>query len=314
MSCCLYFVVPCYNDADTIPKSVPVFLEKLEALIAAGTINTSSRLMLIDDGSSDKTWDVILEWKAQCSKITAVKLAHNVGEQNALLAGVFTAIKTADCVITMDSDLQDDIHAVDEMIEQYVQGCDIVYGVRKMRKKDSIMERWCSALFYTSMQFAGTGLIRQHANFRLMSKKSVLRLKEYNQAFFYLPCVVSCMDVQSAVVYHERFQRVAGRSSYSIIKKASLAIDSLLAHSAAPITLIGGIAIICGLFFVMSLLGLFLIWHFQNYFAVWLCIFACVFLVGTVGNAILYRLALQKRKVFLTPVQNPRYIIESIVE
>ena len=177
MAVCLYFVVPCYNDADTLTVSVPVILEKLAALTASGQIDASSRLLLVNDGSVDNTWDVILALKKKYARITAVDLARNVGEQNALLAGMFTAVKKADCVITMDSDLQDDIGAVDEMIKHFEEGCEIVYGVHKVRKEDALSERLFATGFYQLMRVARTGLIYQHANYRLMSKYAILLLQ-----------------------------------------------------------------------------------------------------------------------------------------
>ncbi|MBR0414780.1 MAG: glycosyltransferase [Clostridia bacterium] len=314
MSDCLYFVVPCYNDADTLPVSVPVFLQKLDALTAAGTISADSRLLLVNDGSCDSTWEVILTLKQKYGRITAVNLARNVGEQNALLAGMFTAIKKADCVITMDSDLQDDIEAVDEMLQHYAEGCDIVYGVHRMRKEDAFAERFFAAAFYQLMRAARTGLIYQHANYRLMSRHAVALLQNNRQAVYYLPCVVSNLELKSAVVYHERFERAAGQSGYNFIKKYRLAVLALLAHSDVPIKLLGSASALSAAGTAAAGVGLLKAWQRRGKMCGgWsvLCIGLPVF---TVSCGALCLGAAKKRKSFLKPIAAPRYTIVQIVE
>ncbi|MBQ6380346.1 MAG: glycosyltransferase family 2 protein [Clostridia bacterium] len=314
MSVCLYFVVPCYNDADTLPVSVPVFLRKLDSLTAAGTISPDSRLLLVNDGSSDSTWQVILQLKAQNERITAVNLARNVGEQNALLAGMFTAAERADCVITMDSDLQDDIDTVDEMLQRYEEGCEIVYGVHKLRKEDAFSERLFAAAFYQLMRMARTGLIYQHANYRLMSRNAVSLLQKNRQAAYYLPCVVSNLDVKSAIVYHERFERAAGQSGYNFKKKYQLAVLALLAHSASPIKWLGTTSALCAAGSAAAGVGLLKAWHRQGKRSSgWSAL--CIGLPAlAVSSGALCLSAAKKRKHFCAKVTAPRYTISEIVK
>ncbi|MBE6818606.1 MAG: glycosyltransferase family 2 protein [Ruminococcaceae bacterium] len=314
MSDCLYFVVPCYNDADTLPVSVPVFVQKLEALHAAGTISGESRLLLVNDGSSDGTWEVILALKKRYARITAVNLARNVGEQNALLAGMFTAVKKADCVITMDSDLQDDIGAVDEMLQRYAEGCDIVYGVHRLRREDAFSERFFAAAFYRLMRVARTGLIYQHANFRLMSKYAISLLGENRQTEYYLPCVVSNLGLKSAVVYHKRFERAAGQSGYSFQKKYRLAVLALLAHSAYPIQWLGTISAMGAAGSVLAGAGLVKTWQRQGKLSGGWSALCIALPVLTVSSAALCFGAAKKRKNFLKPIAAPRYTILEIAE
>ncbi|MBQ6421741.1 MAG: glycosyltransferase family 2 protein [Clostridia bacterium] len=314
MPVCLYFVVPCYKDEDTLPVSVPMFLKKLDDLTAAGVISAESRLMLINDASPDDTWNVILELKKKDRRITAMDLAHNAGEQNALLAGMFTAAEKADCVITMDSDLQDDIDAVDEMLQRFSEGCEIVYGVRSARKEDGFGERFASGSFYALMRIAGTGQIDQHANFRLMSKKAIGQLSAYTATNYYLPCVVSNMGLKSAVVYHQRFERAAGTTGYSFAKKLRLAVDAVFSHSVFPLKLVSGMAAFCGVLTLAALVGMFVLWGKSGAFPTRTCILASVFLIGTLFMCALRILGEYIVKTFAEAKHPPRYRIDTYLE
>lgn len=236
---CLYFVVPCYNDEDTLKVTAPVFSKKLRSLIENGTVKENSRVLLINDGSTDGTLEEIHRQKETFPLIIGMDLAFNSGEENALLAGMIYAAEKADCVITMDSDLQDDIDAVDEMLKKYVDGSEIVYGIRSDRDNDPFTERLASKAFYTLMSVVGTGLKKEHANYRLMSKKAVDLLKANLNKNFYLPCFVSRMEMTSDKVYHKRLPRSAGTSGYSISKKVKLAFNAVICHSDLPLYALG---------------------------------------------------------------------------
>ena len=254
----LYLVVPCYKDEETLYASVPVFLEKIGALVAAGRIAPESRLVLVNDASPDRTWDTILALREKNkSRITAVNLAENVGEQNALIAGMTYAAEKADCVITMDSDLQDDIDAVDRMLDHFDGGKDIVLGVRSDRSRDGLLERLCSGLFYRLMKAAKTGLVDEHSNYRLMSKRALRLLLEDLPENYFLPCAVSNLRLPCAVVRHERKDRIAGTSAYSFARKWRLAKDALFSHSDFPLKLMS-LASLTGLFCAVLFLLLFL--------------------------------------------------------
>lgn len=235
----LYFVVPCYNDEKTLPESVPVFLQKLASLSGAGTVSEKSRLVLVNDGSADGTWDCILRFQREnADRIVGLDLAGNCGEQNALAAGMTFAKERADCVITMDSDLQDDIGAVDEMLALFAAGNDVVLGVRNDRSSDGALERLSSKLFYVMMKAAKTGLVTEHSNYRLLSKKAVALLLENLPANYFLPCAASDLRLPRATVSYRRLKRVAGDSGYSLSGKLRLAKDAVFAHSAFPLKLI----------------------------------------------------------------------------
>ena len=230
----LFFVIPCYNDAQTLDVTAPVFLKKMTDLIDAGKADAESRILLVNDGSSDGTWEKIAALHDGDAHFCGVDLAVNTGEQNALLAGMQTAVREADCVITMDSDLQDDIDAVDRMLELYSEGKEAVFGVRADRSEDSLSERVTSALFYWVMEKLHTGMIREHANYRLLSRDAVRAVLERAHGDFYLPCLVGSLPFPSATVPHMRTSRAAGSSSYTFSKRLRLGLLALKAHALFP--------------------------------------------------------------------------------
>ena len=227
----LYYVIPCYNEEDVLPLTAPVFVQKLKSLIAAGVVAEESRVLFVNDGSKDRTWELIKEIHAREPLALGVDLARNGGEKNALLAGMYYAAERADCMITMDSDLQDDIDASDEMLREYYNGNDLVLGVRNQRKDDPLSERFFSASFYLMMKIFRTGLVSQHSNFRLMSRRAVKMLRSYGNIPYFLPAVASTMPLPRATVTHARAARKAGKSHYNYKSKIRLALDSVLVHS-----------------------------------------------------------------------------------
>jgi glycosyltransferase involved in cell wall biosynthesis len=228
----LYFVVPCYNDAQTLTASAPILLRKLTSFIDRETVHPDSRVLFVNDGSSDNTWDTIVSLHAANAHVVGVDLAWNAGESNALLAGMQTAAKKADCVITTDSDLQDDIDCTDEMLRLFSDGNDVVLGVRTGRREDPLMDRLTSDAFYFVMRVLGTGLVRQHSNYRLLSRNAVLRVLQSKPPYF-LPCLVCNLGLPTAQAFHRRRERVGGASSYTFRKRLYLGLHAVAAHTAA---------------------------------------------------------------------------------
>ena len=227
----LYFVVPCYKEEEVLPLTGPVFVRKLKALIGCGLVNENSRVLFVNDGSPDCTWELIQDLAAREPLAVGIDLVKNGGEKNALLAGMFYAVRFADCVITMDSDLQDDIDAADAMLKKYYEGNDLVLGVRNERKDDPLSERFFSAAFYLMMRIFRTGLQSQHSNFRLMSRRAVEALQAYEHIPYFLPAVASTLPFPKTTVEHARAARKAGKSHYNYKSKIRLAVDSVLVHS-----------------------------------------------------------------------------------
>ncbi len=243
----LYFVIPCYKEEEGLPLTGPVFVQKLKTLIGQGIVSEKSRVLFVNDGSPDRTWELIKDLHAREPLAVGIDLSKNSGEKNALLAGMFYAVQFADCVITMDSDLQDDIDATDKMLAKYYEGNDLVLGVRSERKDDPLSERFFSAGFYLMMTLFRTGLQPQHSNFRLMSRRAVEALKAYEHIPFFLPAVASTLPFPKTTVTHARAARKAGKSHYNYKSKIRLAVDSVLVHSPVlPWVAFAGLCL-CGL-------------------------------------------------------------------
>ena len=234
----LYIVVPCYNEEEVLPVTAEKLKEKTEQLKADGAISQNSRILFVDDGSSDKTWQIISELHEKDKLYQGVKLSHNRGHQNALLAGLYTAAQYADATVSMDADLQDDIDAIDEMLKCYANGADVVYGVRSKRDKDSFFKRTTAEEFYKIMQKMGAEVVFNHADFRLMSKRAIEGLKQFKEVNLFLRGIVPMLGYKTDKVYFERKERFAGKSKYPVNKMLSLAIDGITSFSVKPLSLI----------------------------------------------------------------------------
>ena len=221
----LYIVVPCYNEEQVLAETSKRLKEKCEMLIHDGKIAKESRIVFVDDGSKDHTWNMIDEFHKMDSIFSGVKLSRNRGHQNALLAGLTMASEKADIVISMDADLQDDINAVDQMIEKYYEGCDIVYGVRSARDTDTFFKRFTAEAFYKLINKMGGELVYNHADYRLMSKRALKGLLEFDEVNIFLRGMVPMVGYQSDIVTYERAERFAGESKYPLKKMLSFAFS-----------------------------------------------------------------------------------------
>lgn len=247
----LYVVIPCYNEEEVLDETAKQIDKKLKSLIKANKISKKSKVMFVNDGSKDKTWEKILNLHEKNSLFTGICLSRNKGHQNALLAGLLTAKNYADVVISMDADLQDDINAIDEMIDKYLAGCDVVYGVRSSRKKDSWFKRFTAETFYKIMKFLGVNIVFNHADYRLTSKRVLEALDGYEEVNLFLRGIFPLIGYTSDVVYYERNKRFAGESKYPLKKMLHFAWDGITSFSVKPIRLILNLGI---LIFIISLL------------------------------------------------------------
>ena len=247
----LYVVIPCYNEEEVLDETAKQIDKKLKSLIKANKISKKSKVMFVNDGSKDKTWEKILNLHETNSLFTGICLSRNKGHQNALLAGLLTAKNYADVVISMDADLQDDINAIDEMIDKYLAGCDVVYGVRSSRKKDSWFKRFTAETFYKIMKFLGVNIVFNHADYRLTSKRVLEALEGYEEVNLFLRGIFPLIGYTSDVVYYERNKRFAGESKYPLKKMLHFAWDGITSFSVKPIRLILNLGI---LIFIISLL------------------------------------------------------------
>jgi len=230
----VYFVIPCFNEEEMLPFTIQKMGEKLQSLIEKELISDKSKVVFVDDGSRDRTWDLI-KAAAEDKRFLGVKLSRNCGHQNALMAGMSYAVKFADCIITLDADLQDDINVIDEFIQKYKEGYEIVYGVRSSRKTDTFFKRFTAEGFYKLMKAFGVEIVFNHADYRLMSKRAVQYLLQFEERNLFLRGMIPLIGLKSTVVYYERLERVAGKTKYPLKKMLSFAFEGITSFSVKPI-------------------------------------------------------------------------------
>ena len=309
MSDRLYIVVPCYNEEQVLPATAERLKEKMTALIGAGTIAKDSRVLFVDDGSKDGTWSIIAGLNAADGLFEGVKLSRNRGHQSALLAGMYTATERADMIISMDADLQDDIGAVDEMLDYYYQGNDVVYGVRLRRDKDSFFKRTTAEGFYKVMQALGVDVVFNHADYRLMSKRAVEGLKQFREVNLFLRGIVPMVGYKSEKVYYQRGERLAGESKYPLKKMISFAVDGITSFSVKPLNFIFTAAAIlialglAGLVVTITLTAL-------NIIPFWGIILSAMALFTGIACGCLGIVGLYVGKSYMEVKHRPPYIIE----
>lgn len=234
----LYIVIPCYNEKEVLVETTKRLNLKLKNLINKNIISKLSKVMYVNDGSTDNTWDLIASISSENDLFTGLSLARNVGHQNALLAGLMTAKEKADFVISMDADLQDDINAIDEMITKYLDGNEIVYGVRNSRKKDSLFKKTSALCFYRVMKLLGVDIVYNHADYRLTSRRVLENLASYHEVNLFLRGIFPLIGYKSAIVYYNRGERFAGKSKYPLRKMLNFAWEGITSFSIKPLRLI----------------------------------------------------------------------------
>ena len=234
----LAIVVPCYNEEEVLPESIEILRGVLNELKAAGSINEKSYLLLVDDGSRDRTWEIIKENHEKSGDVWGLKLSKNCGHQSALLSGLMTAKERADLSISIDADLQDDVGVIREMVDKYHEGCEIVYGIRGSRKKDSFFKRSTAQGFYKLLSSMGVKTVYNHADFRLMSKKALEELSQYHESNLYLRGLIPLLGLKTGEVVYERGERKAGESKYPLKKMLALAANGITSFSTEPIKMV----------------------------------------------------------------------------
>ncbi|MGM0903184.1 MAG: glycosyltransferase family 2 protein [Bacillota bacterium] len=255
----LAIVVPCYNEQEVLPETMNQLKTLLTDMIQDRTVSSESRILFVDDGSKDSTWDIIYKESIQGNHVRGLKLASNVGHQNALIAGLFSAKSTADCVISIDADLQDDIEVIRDFVEKYKEGFQVVYGVRSKRDSDSFFKRKTAEGFYKLMRKMGVNLVYNHADYRLMSKRAIEELERYEESNLFLRGIVPLIGFKSTSVYYERKERLAGVTKYPLKKMLAFALDGITSFSVTPIRfvlLVGCLSFLVSLVFGIYFLSL----------------------------------------------------------
>lgn len=234
----LYIVVPCFNEQEALPESHKKLSQLLQDMIGKGSIGGKSKLLYVDDGSRDDTWQIIDRLVNENNHVAAVKLACNSGHQNALMAGLAAVADYCDITVSIDADLQDDITVIPQMVERYKDGCDIVFGVRRERKTDTWFKRTTAAMFYRMMSSLGVSTIENHADFRLMSRRAVLALLDYKERNLFIRGIVTNLGYKTDCVYYDRSARLAGESKYPFKKMMNFAIDGITSFSVKPVRMV----------------------------------------------------------------------------
>lgn len=287
--------------------------EKFQTLIGSGKIDEKSRIVFVNDGSKDNTWKIIEELHRQDNLFSGINLSRNRGHQNALLAGLMTVKDCADVAISMDADLQDDINAMDEMLDKYYGGCDVVYGVRSKRATDTFFKRFTAESFYKMMNAMGANTVYNHADYRLMSKRALEGLAEFKEVNLFLRGMVPMIGYTSDVVYYERSERFAGESKYPLKKMISFAIEGITSLSTKPIKMITNLGVFIFLFsFVILIYSL--IRHFSgDTVAGWTTIIVSVWAIGGLILLSLGIIGEYIGKIYLESKERPRYIVEQFL-
>lgn len=306
----LYIVVPCYNEEDVILETTNQLKRKITELIQEKQISSKSKVLYVNDGSTDKTWELIEKISSKEKMFTGISLAKNKGHQNALLAGLMTAKEKADIVISMDADLQDDINVIDEMLKKYNENNEIVYGVRNSRKKDSFLKKTTALTFYKIMQILGVDLIYNHADYRLMTRKVLNELEKYQEVNLFLRGIIPSIGFKSDIVYYERKKRFAGKTKYPLKKMINFALEGITSFSVKPLRMICSIGFI--ILFISIIIMIYSLtrkltgntvegWTFLS-ISIWFIGALQMISTGIIGEYI--------GKIYNETKQRPRYIIE----
>ena len=309
----LYVVVPCYKEEEVLPETSKRLKEKLTALIAQGKISPRSRILFVNDGSKDRTWPIIEELHAKDRIFSGVNLSRNRGHQNALLAGLMTAVQYADMMVSMDADLQDDVDAMDRMIDAYHEGYDVVYGVRSSRKTDSFFKRFTAESFYKLMKAMGVDIVFNHADYRLMSRRAVEGLSQFKEVNLFLRGIVPQIGYSWTTVEYERAKRFAGESKYPLKKMLSFAFDGITSFSVKPMRLILALgAVIFGLSLLMLLWTL-IRWIVGATVSGWASLMCSIWMIGGIQLLALGVIGEYMGKVYSEAKARPRFIIERVL-
>ena len=310
----LYLVIPCYNEEEVLPETSKRLDQKLGALIGAGRISEQSRILLVNDGSKDGTWPIIERLHMENPRFSGLKLSRNRGHQNALLAGLMTAKDLADVTISMDADLQDDIDAIDRFLDQYEQGCGVVYGVRSSRKTDSFFKRNTALMFYKLMKVLGVDIVYNHADYRLMSRQALEALSEFREVNLFLRGMVPLVGFKSGTVEYERAERFAGESKYPLKKMLSFAFDGITSFSVKPIRMILALGAIIFAASVLALIYFLIVKLLGHAVAGWTTIVSSIWMIGGIQLLCLGVIGEYIGKIYKEVKQRPRFIIEALLD
>lgn len=310
----LCIVIPCYNEEKVLPVTAPLFLKKIQELIEEKLVSTDSRILFVDDGSKDSTWKLIEKLANSSIYYSGIKLSRNRGHQNAVLAGLMEAKDKFDLTISIDCDGQDDINAMNEMIQEYHNGCEVVYGVRSSRETDTLFKRTTAELFYKLLKVMGVEIVFNHADYRLLSSKVLKEFSHFEEVNLFLRGMIPLVGFKSTSVYYQRYERLAGESHYPLKKMLALAFDGITSLSIKPIRIITMLGLIVSFFSFLMVVYIFIQVFKGSTIVGWAstCVLISFFsgiqlvCIGVIGEYI--------GKIYLETKRRPRFIIESKIE
>ena len=310
----IWLVIPCYNEQEVLPETSRQLEEIMRGLIKKDKISDKSKIAFVNDGSKDNTWNIITDLHEKNPMFTGINLAHNKGHQNALLAGLMTAKDYADAAISLDADLQDDVGVIDQFIDKFNEGKDVVYGVRSTRATDTVFKRSTAHAFYKLMKAMGADTLQDHADYRLMSKRALEGLAKYKEVNLFLRGIVPMIGYETDVVYYERHERFAGESKYPLKKMLSFAVDGITSCSVKPIRMITSLGTLVFTVSIVMLIYFLIVWLLGHTVQGWTTI---VISLWGIGGLILLSLGIIGEyvgKIYMEVKHRPRYIISERTE
>lgn len=310
----LYLVIPCYNEQEVLQETEKRLTEKLNRMISEGLVSEKSRMVFVDDGSKDETWNIIRRMYEQNTLVLGIKSSRNRGHQNTLLEGLMTVKDECDMVVSMDADLQDDIEVLDQFVTRYYEGCDIVYGVRSARRTDTFFKKYTAEGFYKMMGHMGVEIVYNHADYRLMSRRALHALEEFEEVNLFLRGMVPLLGFKSGIVTYERHERFAGESKYPLKKMLSFAMDGITSLSVKPIRFISAMGV---LLFAVSII--LLIYYIAGYFMGntvqgWATLVVSIWGIGGLELLAIGIIGEYIGKIYLESKHRPRYIVEEFLK
>ena len=305
----LYLVIPCYNEEEVLHETSKRLFEKITTMINNNIISDKSKIVFVNDGSKDKTWNIIQELHKSNSIFSGINLSRNRGHQNALLAGLMTAKDYADMTISLDADLQDDVDVIDKFVEQYYNGSDIVYGVRSSRQTDTVFKRTTALAFYKIMNNLGVDMVYNHADYRLMSKRALEGLAQFTEVNLFLRGMVPLIGYKFSIVEYERHERFAGKSKYPLKKMIAFALDGITSLSIKPIRIISGLGFGISIISILALIYSFIVKLFGETVTGWTSLTLSIWLLGGIQLLCLGVIGEYIGKIYNETKHRPRFII-----
>ena len=310
----LYFVIPCYNEEEVLPETSKRLTAKLGAMIEMGLISEDSKIVFVNDGSKDHTWQLIRQYHEENPMIQGINLSRNKGHQSALLAGLMTVKEYCDMAISMDADLQDDVDAIDQFVEKYYEGCEVVYGVRSERKTDSFFKRASAQSFYKLMLHMGVEIVYNHADYRLMSRRALDEMEGFKEVNLFLRGIVPLIGFQSGVVTYERHERFAGESKYPLKKMLNFAFDGITSFSVKPIRMVTTLGIVIFAISILMLIYFLITWCIGWTVPGWTSIVVSVWAIGGLQLLAIGIIGEYIGKIYMETKARPKFIVQEYLK